>query len=69
MARPKLSLTQVKRIKTLLLMKDENGKSLHTHAKIAKKYGVKRPCITKIAIGMRDPFAKNGRWGDIEIGN
>lgn len=68
MARPKLSLTQVKRIKALLLMKDENGKSLHTHDKIAKKYGVKRPCITKIATGMRDPFAKNGRWGDIEIG-
>ena len=68
MARPKLSLTQVKRIKSLLLMKDANGNPLHTHTKIAKKYGVSRPCISKIAIGMRDPFAKNGRWGDIEMG-
>lgn len=67
--RPKLSITQVKRIKSLLLMKDENGKPLHTHIKIAKKYGVKRPCISKIAAGMRDPFDVNGRWGDIEIGN
>jgi DNA-binding IscR family transcriptional regulator len=69
MPRPKLSTTQVKRIKVLLMMKDENGKPLHTHEKISKKYGVKRPCISKIAAGMRDPFAKNGRWGDIEIGN
>jgi hypothetical protein len=68
MARPKLSITQVKRIKVLLSQKDENGKSIYTHEQIAKKYGVKRPCITKIATGMRDPFAKNGRWGDIEIG-
>lgn len=68
MARPKLSITQVKRIKALLLEVDENGKKVHTQEKIAKKYGVKRPCISKIYAGMKDPFAKHARWGDIEIG-
>ena len=68
MARPKLSITQVKRIKTLLLARDENGKKLYTHDQIGKKYGVKRAAISKISVGMRDPFAPGARWGDIEVG-
>ena len=69
MARPKLTIPQVKRIKELLKAKDNQGKRLYTHTQIAKKYQVSRPCITKIAAGMKDPFDKNARWGDIEIGD
>lgn len=69
MARPKLTIPQVKRIKELLKLKDNKGNPLYTQTQLAKKYGVSRPCITKIATGMRDPLNKNGRWGDIEIGD
>lgn len=61
MPRPKLSITQVKRIKALLL------EGNYTHEQIAKKYGVKRPAISKIHLGMINPLDPNGRWGDIEI--
>ena len=67
MGRQKLSPTQIRRIKTLLLMKDINGNNLYTHADVAKKYKVGRSAITKINLGMKNPMDKNGRWGDIEI--
>lgn len=38
-----------------------------THDEIAKKYGVSRPLITKIHLGMIDPTNKNGRWAHIEV--
>lgn len=68
MPRPKLTIGQVRRIKTLLSEVDENGKKKHSQTKIAKKYGVQRSAICKIALGMKNPFHKNARWGDIEIG-
>jgi hypothetical protein len=61
MPRPKLSATQVRRIKVLL----ETGE--HTHQQIADKYKVSRTQITKINLGLKNPMDKNGRWGDIEI--
>jgi biotin operon repressor len=61
MARPKLSPTQVRRIKMLL----DTGQ--HTHQQIAEKYKVSRTQITKINLGLKNPMDKNGRWGDIEI--
>lgn len=67
MGRQKLSETQVRRIKGLLLMTNEDGKKTYTHEQIAKKYKVKRAAITKINLGMKNPMNPNGRWGDIEI--
>jgi hypothetical protein len=61
MSRPKLSATQVRRIKMLL----ETGD--YTHQQIADKYSVSRTQITKINIGLKNPMDKNGRWGDIEL--
>jgi hypothetical protein len=61
MPRPKLSATQVRRIKMLL----EGGE--HSHQQIADKYKVARCSITKIHLGMKNPTDKNGRWGDIDI--
>jgi hypothetical protein len=61
MPRPKLSATQVRRIKMLL----ETGE--YSHQQIADKYKVARCSITKINLGMKNPMDKNGRWGDIEI--
>jgi hypothetical protein len=61
MSRPKLSTTQVRRIKMLL----ENGG--YTHQQIADKYKVSRTQITKINLGLKNPMDKNGRWGDIEL--
>ena len=61
MSRPKLSATQVRRIKMLL----ETGD--YTHKQIADKYSVSRTQITKINLGLKNPMDKNGRWGDIEL--
>jgi hypothetical protein len=61
MSRPKLSATQVRRIKMLL----ETGD--YTHQQIADKYSVSRTQITKINLGLKNPMDKNGRWGDIEL--
>ena len=56
----KLTFTQVRNIKKLLLQGDM------THAQIAKKYGVSRGHITKIGIGMKDPSKDYGKWKTIE---
>jgi hypothetical protein len=67
MGRQKLSPTQVRRIKILLISLDENGKKLYTQEQIAKKYKVQRSCVSKIYAGMKDPMCPNARWSDIEI--
>lgn len=55
----KLTFTQVRHIKKLLL------EGQLTHAQIAKKYGVSRGHITKIGIGMKDPNKDYGKWKNI----
>lgn len=60
MPKIKLSFTQVRNIKKLLLQ------GSMTHAQIAKRYGVSRGHITKIGIGMKDPDKDYGKWKDIE---
>jgi Trp operon repressor len=57
----KLSFTQVRNIKKLLLQ------GSLTHAQIAKRYGVSRGHITKIGIGMKDPSKDYGKWKTLEL--
>jgi predicted transcriptional regulator len=61
MAHLKLTAQKVRNIKKHILTGEL------THEEIAKKYGVSRPLITKIHLGMIDPTHKNARWGHIVV--
>lgn len=57
----KLTPQKVRNIKKLII----DGKL--TQEQIASKYGVSRPQITKIHLGMVNPDDPNGRWAHIVV--
>jgi DNA-directed RNA polymerase specialized sigma subunit len=60
---PKIILTidQVKEVKQLLL----EGEL--AHHEIAARVGISRPQVSKIHLGMKDPYDKNGRWQKVIV--
>lgn len=60
---PKIILTidQVKQVKQLLL----EGEL--AHHEIAARVGISRPQVSKIHLGMKDPYDKNGRWQKVIV--